>query len=340
MIKYMNIGLLVLLLQTISMAGPTADELLDKYAQTADKVFTSFVFKTKNKVFTDNKFTGSHPNRSLNGKTTWFDLQELRSDGRRVKLIMQGWGERMRSNGKEITPESDKTYYARLYDGEKSYQHNRTNTTAGYVAINQNDPPKDSTFGSEIGYFLHGASCLGHLKGDKERFDHILKKAGNEQVSVREKMEDMNGNSHYVIDAKTNRGDYTVWLNPEKGYNISKAVIRRKRGDPYYNSKLRPGDKHLFIMENTHFRDVNGVWLPVKAKIKDNLELSGGGHKNQTTNFELTSILINPDHDALDSFSIDDIKDGARVYFTDNRPGKYFWQDGKVVAEVNSNVKP
>lgn len=44
---------------------------------------------------------------------------------------------------------------------------------------------------------------------------------------------------------------------------------------------------------------------------------------------ELTSILINPDHDALNSFTIDDIKDGA-VAMLDGIPIFYKWYGGEL----------
>ena len=69
----------------------SAMELLDKYSATADKAFSSFVFKTKTKIFKDDNYTGEWAYR--NGKRTRYSLQELRSDGRRLKWIGQQWGE-------------------------------------------------------------------------------------------------------------------------------------------------------------------------------------------------------------------------------------------------------
>jgi len=43
-----------------------------------------------------------------------------------------------------------------------------------------------------------------------------------------------------------------------------------------------------------------------------------------------TTIQINPDHDALNSFSIDGIKNGATTMIT-GASGRYFWRDGKVI---------
>ena len=58
MIRYINVAVLVLFLQAVSMAGPTAKELLDKFTETADKTHTSFITKSKTVMNLDNKYSG------------------------------------------------------------------------------------------------------------------------------------------------------------------------------------------------------------------------------------------------------------------------------------------
>ena len=76
--------------------------------------------------------------------------------------------------------------------------------------------------------------------------------------------------------------------------------------------------------------------MPAKTKTRIYSTSPGGDYIKIITDVELTSILINPDHDTLGSFLIDDIKEGAFALFTGgDPPGKYIWREGKVVADVD-----
>ena len=342
MIRYINVGVLVLLLQAVSMAGPTAKELLDKFTETVDKAHTSFIAKSKTKMVSEGKLSGKLAYRS--GRRTVYFLQEFRTDGQRIKRIWQMWGDFMGSAGKYVfTPESEKSYHNYTYDGKQVHQYSRGNNNTGKVIIDPGGPKKGFTIDAMLAYDDHVSGCFGYFEGDLERFDRILRKAGPGQVSVRDKMEDLNGTAHYVIDAKINRGRYTIWLNPEKGYNLSKAVVLREPGDLWRGShKIEIGHKNTYLIETTQFIDVNGVWLPAKAKMRSHAMKPDGYYVKFTRDIELTSILINPDHDALDSFFIDDIKGGARVFFA-GRGGTHFqekhtWNDGKVLDRKGREI--
>ena len=318
-------------MQALSTAAPTAEELLDKYAETADKAFSSFICQSKSELDKNANYVGEFAYR--NGQRTIYRIQEFRSDRKRWKRIDQQWGGIFKPNGLEIVPESKKGYYVELYDGKKRYEHNRGPGFPGYVIIS-NELVEGATFGTEVAYTVHGAPCLGYLKGDYKRFDQILKEAGPENVSVQQNMEEINGTLHYVIDANTGNGQYRIWLNPEKGYNFTKAELRKKEGDKYnYGPPLRPGNDFLFLMENTEFREIDGVWIPVKASMKYNFKLPNGGSSEEKITYEITSISMNPDHDALGSFSTDDIQSGAQVIGVEPTGNKYLWHNGKPVSK-------
>lgn len=328
--RFIIMGLFVFVLQAVSTAGPTVEELLDKYAETADKAFSSFICQSKSENTLNANYVGKFAHRS--GQRTVQLIQEIRSDGNRLKLINQKWGDIFKKNGVEYVPESQKGYHFILDDGEKRYQHNRGPGFAGYVIID-NEPPDGATFGTYVAHAVYGAPCLGYLKGDYKRFDQILKEAGSENVSVQEEMEEINGTAHYVIDADTGNGKYRIWLNPEKGYNFTKAELRKKEGDAYNYGPLPPDNNYLFLMENTEFREIDGVWVPVKASMEYNKKLQNGGHAGEKINYEITSISINPDHDTLGSFLTDDIQNGAKVIVKEAKGAEYVWRDGKPVPK-------
>ena len=58
------------------------------------------------------------------------------------------------------------------------------------------------------------------------RIDKELEKIQN--ITVLPKKEVINNSECYVIMAKTNDSDYKIWINPEHGFNIARAVIERK----------------------------------------------------------------------------------------------------------------
>jgi hypothetical protein len=318
--------------------NPTAMALLDKFAETADKTHTSFITKSRCKIVSEHKYSGEW--EYLNGTRTKHFLQEFRTDGERIKYIKQKWGDFIGPDGICVyRPESEKDYGSDTYNGEKAYDYGGPHNSPGRLSIIRKEPEKAFPINIMLAYDNHVSESFGYLHGDIERIDRILKKTGTGRVSVRDKMEDLNGIAHYVIDAKTNRGQYTIWFNPEKGYNLSKAVVVREAGNFWMTDiRIEPECKKRYHIENTKFTEVDGVWVPLEAKMRIHDTLPGGDYVKFTRDVELTSILINPDHDALDSFSIDDIKDGARILFRDGTPGDYIWRDGKIVDEKGREV--
>ena len=345
MIRYINVAVLVLFLQAVSIAGPTAKELLDKFTETADKSHTSFITQSRIHLVSDRKYFGKAKDWAyLNGIKERHVLQEFRTDGKRMKRITQAWGDfYSKTRGKTLRQESEKVYKSDTYDGDKRYsfvKYGPGNTYSGSVIVYAKEPEKSFTVDSKLAYGDYVSRCFGYLKGDLERFDHILKRAGPGQISVRDKMVDLNGTAHYVIDAKTKNGRYTIWLNPEKGYNFSKAILVKKSGD-FYKSRVLDGGTMKFVITNNEFKEVDGVWVPVKATAQFNRSRPNVAHIKAEINIELTSILINPDHDALDSFSVDDIKNGSQVFFAGRfNPAqeKLTWKDGKVVNKKGQVV--
>lgn len=340
----MRIGVIVLAvmlmgLQAIAGEKPTAQELLDKFAQNADKIDTSFITQSKGTSVFNNQFSGAVA--WMSGKKERHGLTEFRTDGKRLKMITQQWGTFFSGNKPIWRSEQDAQYASHTYDGDKGYQYVAVGKDPGGVHI-ISDKKGWLTVNQELSAMPTVSTLMGHLAGDNERFDRILKKAAPGQVTVRDKMEYLNGTAHYVIDAKTEYGQYTIWLNPEKGYNFTKAEYLKKSGDRYNGIKLS-GSQRKNIIENTAFLDVNGVWVPSKGREQTEhifKTSKSEGLTKGTVDIELTSIVINPDHDALGSFKIDDIRDGARVLLIGGPPGWFIWKDGKAIpdpAKVNKS---
>lgn len=336
MMRLVKISLSLILFQTFAYATPTAQELLDEYAKTVDKTHTSYITQSQIDINSYHKYNGEW--EYLNGRKDRYLIQELRCDGEKMKQITQKWGHFFNGTQKYFRPEEQKDYSSYTYDGDKRYQYLTGGDEAGRVIIETKLPATVTDFlNTSLAYGDHISQCFGYLGGDVERFDHILKKAVAGRISVKE--EDFNGMLHYVIDAETDRGKYRIWINPEKGYNYSKAAVVRNAGDFYMGQghKVPPESVRRFVIENTEFKEVDGIWIPVKAKVEINDKLPDGAYINMKKNMVLTSITINPDHNALGSFLLTDIREGAMVFFA-NIPGKYIWQGGKPIADVSKEV--
>ena len=323
---------LVLLLQTVVVAGPTAEEVLNKYTETLDKTYLSFITQAKSHVRKQQKFSGAI--EFMTGEENKFTIQEFRTDGERMKVISQQWGDTYDNNQKRyFRPKSESNYQVDIYDGNKRYEHVRAGEDPGTLIVHIKDAKKSLySLSAQIAQ-ENISQCFGYMRGDLERFDRIIREAGPGKMTVKE--EELNGTVHYVIDTETNGGKYTIWLNPEKGYNFSKAILVKKTGDLYKaNYKLPAGMEQRTVVENTEFKKIDGLWVPVKAILKFSDKYPNGGYLNGTQDLELTTIQINPDHNALNSFSIDGIKDGARAMIP-GVPIQYHWRNGELIPNID-----
>ena len=111
---------------------------------------------------------------------------------------------------------------------------------------------------------------MGFFNGDYERIDTVLRQA--DSISVRTEMAQIGDLQCYVIDAATKRGKYTVWIDPEHGYNIAKAEVRRSgdRNDLHYGTRLKKDDNIFTSLENVRFERIDDVWVPMEADIEVN----------------------------------------------------------------------
>ena len=331
MYKQISIVLIfVLCLQGKAAKHPTAFELLDRYAETQDKL-QSFIIKSESTTIINGYMKGGIHRANRLKEYTFTDL---RFDGDRISLRTDRWGEGLRSTG----PVSrDMANYRRaLWDG-KSYS----------LYVRGPGTPKNDlgivTFGKEgddtakegmisIGY--KGHELLGIFFGDHERVDSVLRRSEN--ISVRDKMEKIATSDCYVIEAVVkDRGRYTLWIDPQHGYNIAQATVEKGENAILYGKA--PGKikvKVLHSLRNVSFKKINDIWLPKEVDIELDRRWVNGDFANKKQHYKLIEMMLDPDHNALGSFERDDIKNGAKVYLRELPPSiNYTWQDGKVVDE-------
>jgi len=304
---------------------PDVDELLDKYAQTQDKL-QSYIIKSEISIKVI---------RSRSGKRQYYGSIELRFDGIRNKAIGRSWGEVRPIEGD--IPREKCIYTSFLWDG-KIYLRNSNNENRGYgpshdvVVIDKNKDPYDA----QDHVRMSGACALrGYFFGSTERIDKILN--GADKISLRDRMESIGENQCYVIEANTKHGRYKIWIDPERGYNIAKAIIRRSEGDIINHGRyiLKDGESVFTSLNNVSFEKIDNIWIPMEADAVNANNVKGDSRTK--VHYKNTEVILNPDHEALGSFVPDDVRNGAKVFVAGIDNISYTWQDGKVV-DANGKV--
>jgi len=299
----------------------SVSKLLDRFTETQEKL-QSFIIKTQVETKGIVDLPGKPQQKMTRKMISEFRFEEDRSSVRFHTF---------RDNGRY--------YKSRLWDGHWRYEHVRGKGKPGRVVITRgrNDEREKQRFsrGSLIG------KTMGYYFGDDERIDTILRKAikRGESVSVQEKPERIRGSNCYVIKALTKRGRFSIWLDPEKDYNIVKAISEKGKGDLFYNSPPLKEGEYSYSIHSVQYKKIGDTWLPQKTEMQTKKKGWGGNYFESVVKCNFTQITLNPDHDSLGSFVPDDIMNGATVYI-EGIPYKikYTWQDGKVVDEDGREV--
>ena len=200
---------------------PIALELMDKYAETQDKLVPSFISKLEVSA----KYEGvnrGRPNMKRGEVYTRNRKIEIRSDGERNYSCHQKWGRWPGFNSSEKYPT---TSYS-LWDGQTLYNYGyyplSKTSKNGTATLSFNMRPRKSNI---VWQGMPASTLRGYYPGVSERIDAELRQATS--ISVELEREEINGSKCYVINARTKGSDYKIWIDPEHSYNISKAIIKR-----------------------------------------------------------------------------------------------------------------
>lgn len=315
-------------LQAIAYEHPSVAELLDKYAETQDKL-QSFIIKAEASTLINGLVHGGKL-RANNKKD--FGSYELRYDGERIFSAHKRWGD-----GDTVTgpiPKDAPTYSSALWDGRTYSRYGmdpRRTSDHDRLYIRRKD--KAITAAKSvipIGY--DGHEMLGIFYGDFERVDSVLRQA--DAISIRSKMEKagLAGTECYVIDAQVRGGTYTIWIDPKHGYNIAKAIVQKgTEAVPYGISHLRIKSAYN-ALEKVRFEKVDGIWVPMEADITMNRKWPFADEfADIKRHYKQTKVILNPDHEVLGSFIRNDVRNGTRVIIKDVGGITYTWQNGQVV---------
>jgi len=321
----------------------SVQELLDKFAENQDKM-KSLIARTESVWIPSAEGTTEQQLKQNRDK----DIVEFRYEDTgkdfkayfcRTPLKLESDGTWVEENASRSTKIlwRDKRYY-QYYKGPRLAVSNL------YVTADAKHAGKELI---DIAYDGVGP-FRGVLCGDRERIDSILRQSGS--LSVRPDLDQVGSVKCYVVDAVSVHGTYTIWLDPEHGYGIAKAIVLKgpedlRWGRPRSNN-TNSFDNSTNVMQNVRFESVNGIWFPMEYERLSKREYEDRTQSSRTY-YKVTYLDVNPDHNGLGSFNLDglDIQEGTRIRIADapEKPPKieHTWQEGKkfVVDEWDGRIQ-
>ncbi len=319
----------MLIYSTLYAQIPSAETLIREYSNSQDKIYHSYIQKFHSTV----TWKAYEPERGFTGKTyTTERYAENRSDGERHFNFTKSWGERP---NRPVTDEEHANQNYSLWDMNKYYQYtydpgNTGLTDNGVLHIISPDNSKNTYSG--ICNLAAGGETRGFFYGDDIRIDKELMRAT--KISVLPKMQAINDTDCYVIMAEGNGCKYELFLSPEHGYTILKATVERNwwsAGRPeYYSSPPSKGESRISISD-VKLKKINDIWVVEEAVVDHQYSNELGDHGESKKIIKMEELIMNPDHQALDSFGLSFIRDGAFVSVSGISAIRYTWQNGELI---------
>ncbi len=258
---------------------------------------------------------------------------DLRYDGERVFWRWRRWG------GVEGTPHftpKDNTHYLGiLWDGQTHSSYRAKDQEGKGLIILDKNPRREDI--DALLYDNMVGSFMGCHQNAFERVDEILRSAN--RTSLRDERQAVNGSECLVLDATTDYGEYTVWIDPGHGYNIAKAEIRARAAQKhlYRGRPVRAGESILKV-DILRFEEFEGAWMAVEGTWEHSYDRHDGARQKTETHVRITDLTVAPDHEALRSFVRDDVPNGTAAYIAPFAHIRHTWEDGSLVPEFDGEA--
>ena len=311
-------------IQTFATEKLSVSELLDRLTVSQDKL-RSLIAKTEETIVSNES----------NSPTTYITrrISEVKIDGNKSHQYWYRWRHLPAEDAP--TPIEDAHCFFKLWDGNCYIEYYKPmkapDVRSAYVTRDE----KHIQDNVRIGY--PHSPFLGIRYSDYERIDSVLRQA--DSISVRDELEKVDSVACYVIDAKAKSGDYTVWLDPEHGYNVAKINIQLGPNNLYNGKRLDSNESDSLSVQNIRFERIDGAWIPMEADLYLVRKRQDSFVKKSAIHHKITQIILDPDHEALGSF-VPKIENGTKVRNLDSGES-YIWQAGKkfVTDEWDGSIK-
>jgi rhodanese-related sulfurtransferase len=325
MMKHLDACLVVLAtLHSAAAAVPSADQLLDRFAVNADLYQRSFVTHVET-----NRVTVSQ-NRALGQ-----DKPEKRRE--RTQVVFWWDGQRMREQrytwGDFATGTIDRThadYESHLFEVDRSVSYLRSGGASQEASVTYyaGSTPKGTVLDRVLsgagswswGYFLDGAGSRA------DRVDRFLRSCQN--ARVRPEIESIEGASCYVLEAETPKGRYTLWMDPNHGYNFAKLHFE--------------GHGVGMMGVNRAIKRFGAAWVPVKAEWEVRAVHPPDFTMSYRHEIVIEDLEIDPNYTTRKAFVMDDVPEGTKTTFLGAggrpMPGEFVWRDDKPLPCVDEEA--
>lgn len=303
---------------TAGASVPSVDELLDRFAATMDRCQASYACTEEGtKVSVIRKALS--PRYRL-GEHKMHYRREYRWDGKRFRRRKHRWGDYEVKPFPRSRPKEKAVYNISLYDLHRTIQY----------AFILGDKPESGSLDYKARP-MDRERLLRNAANNTVMVPRIDKKLrGCPNARVRPQTESINGADCYVLEGRIPEARYTVWIDPTHGYNIAR-YIRETKTDRAVSS-------------NVAFRQIDGTWVPVESVTEMKTFMPPAPiDRSDHEHVKVTEFRINPDHDALKSFKVDEeIPNGTKVAWAlpDGRVvmEDYVWKDGRPVPNMDEEI--
>jgi hypothetical protein len=338
MCRYNIIAIVCLMpLQVTAEKLPGTQELLDHCGVSMDRLQSLIVKgETQTEMRRSLALTGpAKPGATGTGKM--YKSFEIRSDGHRIATRNYYWGNV--KSLKQTIPADKPAYLSNLWDGTYYMRYSRGSNGQGRVVLNG----KQSDY--EIKRLQQGhAGVFGVVAaGTTRRLDKILQRAKN--MRVKKQTRPRYPSPLYVLGADTKHGRYTVHLDPKHGCLPAyvKVQLEAGQGHQFYGRSFDEAGLELtWELWNLKFKKTHDSWVPVETEQRYHRFYKRDKFEDNKTHTRITEITLNPDHEVLNSFYPNDVRDGTPVFLRNveiKSDGDAFtWRDWHVVDDEGQVV--
>ncbi len=318
-LKIVSISILLMTILNIAWAEElVAFDLLNKYSQNQDRMNSSVIVKFLHQIkgYQDDEIDVDR-----------IEPSEVRLGGQKCFGCIN-FNYKIVNDVNVSLDEMDYRHF-QMWDGKRYMQYYDYGTDGARANLR-----KQNISEAFLQDTWPGSPLFGIRFHTAERIDTVLRKCT--KMSVRDKLEAINSEPCYVIDANSSTAAYTIWLNPNHGYNISQAtiVLGPKSPGAFYN--LPENESRKFTLKDVQFQQYGNICVPTSYTAYWEHWKDGTIWRKRTVSVKVIDIVFNPDHNKLNSF-VPKMRIDTIVKDRDNDL-VYIWDGNKLKADIDELI--
>ena len=261
-------------------------------------------------------------------------IYEKRYDNRRLDVLYQTY--EVRDQEKKLVFDKRGIWTGEQFQFRQQYLGSGMAEDQQIIAMGsyKEDEAKNMLISPYSGSFISG-----FMIGDSQHVCNILKQSGVSKLY--ERTETIGNNTCYIVEGKTQSGTYKIWIDPNNGFNVRKAIVNKQIGDLYYNQPITAGnsDNKVMVgceisMSDVEVEEVGEYYIPISANLICKNKYSDGTTSQDTWSSKRSKVQLNPNFEEIGAFVMDGIPEGTRVIVHEHPGLEYIWADGRFLLEV------